>query len=161
MYEEIRMRGHLSFAHISRVMIEGCTPEQEQHVRQCSRCGGELERLHGALALFRESARQWSGGQIRPELARLATEDRANRGLPVARLAWALPIAAGLLLAIAPPIQDSIEFSAEAELEDTALLERVDAQLSRSVPSPMEPLLELMWPNSEAADGSRENGGSR
>jgi len=59
------MSQHLSSREVSQWMIGERTPQQEQHVRQCSQCGAELARLEASLALFRGSVRHWSARQSR------------------------------------------------------------------------------------------------
>jgi hypothetical protein len=68
-------------------------------------------------------------------------------------LRWALVAVATVLLA-AVPIYRSRERrrAIETSLEDTVLLEQIDAGVSRSVPAPMEPLTSLVsWSSTSAA----------
>ena len=145
------MSQHLSSQEISQWMTGERTPQQEQHVRECPECGAELARMEAALALFRGSVRHWSEGQVRVPRP-LAP---GPRPLP---MRWALVTATLLLLAAIPVyrnVQDR-QRQAEAARADALLLEQVDAEVSRAVPRPMEPLVKLVSWDFSATDGSDE-----
>jgi hypothetical protein len=153
------MSQHLSSQEISRWMIGERTPQQEQHVRQCSQCGAELDRLEAALALFRGSVRQWSDGQVR--FPRPLAPTRRSRGYPARPLPirWALVAAALLVLAAVPIYRNAQDRQRQAEIAraDALLLEQVDAEVSRLVPRPMEPLVKLVSWDFTSTDGRDEN----
>jgi hypothetical protein len=140
------MSRHLSSRQISQWMIGERTPQQERHVRDCSQCGAELARLEAALALFRGSVRHWSDGQNRAELPPIANISPARRGPRIRPVRWALVAAALLVLAAVPVYRDAQERQRQAEIAraDARLLEQVDAEVSRAVPRPMEPLVKLV-----------------
>ena len=146
------MSQHLSSQEISQWMIGERTPQQEQHVRQCSQCGAELARLEAALALFRGSVRHWSGRQSRVPWP-LAP---GPRPLPVR---WALGAAALLVLAAVPIYRNAQDRQRQAEIAraDALLLEQVDAEVSRAVPRPMEPLVKLVSWDFTSTDERDEN----
>jgi anti-sigma factor RsiW len=140
------MSQHLSSREVSQWMIGERTPQQEQHVRQCPECGAELARMEAALGLFRGSVRHWSDRQVR--VFRPLTPTRGSRGYPARPLPvrWALA-AATLLLLAAVPIYRNVQVrqrQAEIARADALLLEQVDAEVSRAVPRPMEPLVKLV-----------------
>ena len=139
------MSQHLSSQEISQWMIGERTPQQEQHVRQCSQCGAELDRLEAALALFRGSVRHWSGRQGRAEPPAIASMSPA-RGSRIQPMRWALVAAALLVLAAVPIYRNAQDRQRQAEIAraDALLLEQVDAEVSRAVPRPMEPLAKLV-----------------
>jgi hypothetical protein len=152
------MSQHLSSRQISQWMIGERTPQQEQHVGECSECGAEVARMEAALAQFRGSVRHWSGRQSR------AQPPAVGSILPAADSAthpmrWTL-VAAALLVLVAVPIyrnmQDS-ERQAEIARADALLLEQVDAEVSRAVPRPMEPLVKLVSWDFTSTDGRDEN----
>jgi hypothetical protein len=153
------MSQHLSSREVSQWMIGERTPQQEQHVRQCPECGAELARMEAALGLFRGSVRHWSDRQVR--VFRPLTPTRGSRGYPARPLPvrWALA-AATLLLLAAVPIYRNVQVrqrQAEIARADALLLEQVDAEVSRAVPRPMEPLAKLVSWDFSAADGHDEN----
>ena len=153
------MSQHLSSRQVSQWMIGERTPQQEQHVRQCPECGAELARMEAALGLFRGSVRHWSDRQVR--VFRPLTPTRGSRGYPARPLPvrWALA-AATLLLLAAVPIYRNVQVrqrQAEIARADALLLEQVDAEVSRAVPRPMEPLAKLVSWDFSATDGRDEN----
>jgi hypothetical protein len=133
------MSQHLSSQQISQWMIGERTPQQEQHVGECSQCGAEVARMEAALGLFRGSVRHWSDLQVRVPRP-LAPGPRPH---PVR---WALAAAALLVLAAVPVYRSAQDRQRQAEIAraDALLLEQVDAEVSRAVPRPMEPLVKLV-----------------
>jgi hypothetical protein len=152
------MSQHLSAQQISQWMIGERTPLEEQHVRECPACGAELARLEGSLELFRGSVRHWSDLQVR--VPRPLTPTRGSRGYPARPLPvrWALIAAALLVLAAVPIYRNAQERQRQAEIArtDALLLEQVDAEVSRAVPRPMEPLVKLVSWDFSSTDGSNE-----
>ncbi len=146
------MSRHLSSQEISQWMIRERTPQQEQHVRECSECEAELARLEASLALFRGSVRHWSGLQVR------VPRSLAPGPLPHP-MRWALVAAALLVLAAVPIYRNAQERQRQAEIAraDALLLEQVDAEVSRAVPRPMEPLAKLVSWDFSSADERDEN----
>ena len=140
------MSRHLSSREVSQWMIGERTPQQEQHVRQCSQCGAELTRLEASLALFRGSVRNWSDGQSRAEPPAMGSILPVRRGSWAQPLRWALVAAALLVLAAVPIYRNVQDRQRQAEIAraDALLLEQVDAEVSRAVPRPMEPLAKLV-----------------
>jgi len=156
------MSRHLSSPEVSQWMIGERTPQQEQHVRQCPECAAELARMEAALALFRGSVRDWSDGQVR--VPRPLAPTRGSRGYParLLPLRWAL-LAATLLVLAAVPVYRNVQDrqrQAEAARADALLLEQVDAEVSRAVPRPMEPLVKLVSWDFSATDGRDEKNGN-
>ena len=152
------MSQHLSSRQISQWMIGERSPQQEQHVRQCSRCGAELARLEASLALFRGSVRHWSGRQSRAEPPAIGSISPVRRGSRIQPVRWAL-VAAALLVLAAIPIYRNAQDRRQAEIAraDAQLLEQVDAEVSRAVPRPMEPLVKLVSWDFDSTDGRDEN----
>jgi hypothetical protein len=153
------MSQHLSARQISLWMVGERTPQQEQHVRECPECGAELARLEASLALFRGSVRHWSDRQVRVP-GHLAPT-RRSRGYPARPrpLRWALVAAALLLLAAIPIYRNVQDRQRQAEMAraDALLLEQVDAEVSRAVPRPMEPLAKLVSWDFSSTDEPVEN----
>jgi len=153
------MSQHLSSQEISQWMIGERTPQQEQHVRQCSECGAELARLQAALALFRGSVRHCSGRQSRSEPSDIASILSVRRGPRIQPMRWALAAAALLVLAAVPIYRNAQDRQRQAEIAsaDALLLEQVDAEVSRAVPRPMEPLVKLVSWDFSSTDERDEN----
>jgi hypothetical protein len=140
------MNPHLPVERISKWIMGERTLEEERHVRECTACRAEVDRMAGALAEFRGAMYQWTGEP--PE----ARHPRAARYQP----RWAL--AALLLIAALWPIYRNATQRRRAEVarEDALLLQQVDAGVSRSIAPPMEPLAQLMaWENNRNSEKMR------
>jgi hypothetical protein len=152
------MSQHLSSREVSQWIVGDRTPQQQRHVGQCAECGAELARMEAALSLFRGSVRHWSDGQVR--FPRPLAPTRGSRGYPARPLPvrWALAAAALLVLAVVPIYRNAQDRQRQADLAraDALLLEQVDAEVSRAVPRPMEPLAKLVSWDFSSTDGSDE-----
>jgi hypothetical protein len=153
------MNRHLSSREVSQWMIGERTPQREQHVRQCPECGAEVARLEASLALFRGSVRHWSDGQRGAEPPAVGSILPARRGSWAQPLRWALVAATLLVLAAVPVYRNVQERQRQAEIAraDALLLEQVDAEVSRAVPRPMEPLVKLVYWDFSSTDERDEN----
>ena len=145
------MSGHLSAEEMAKWMAGERSVDAERHVRQCPQCGGELAGLEETLAQFRGAVRGWSDRLAPP--ARLGEASR-----PTIRARWAIAAAALGILSAIPVYRSAADRRREAEREraDAALLEQVDAAVSRRVPSPMEPLTTLVAWGPEPTEGTRK-----
>lgn len=153
------MNRHLSSRQFSRWMIGEHTSPEEHHVRECPECSAELARLEASLSLFRGSVRQWSDRQSSGPDPGAWKIERARTGFIGQPRLWALVTAMVLMLAVVPIYRDAQDKQRKAALaqSDAVLMEQVDLQLSRAVPTPMEPLVKLVPWSSE--DNSTEEGG--
>ena len=140
------MRVHFSSEQISRWMAGGSTPEEVRHIRECAQCAAEAARLDSLLAEFRSSVVAWSalheGAEAPDRWKPLQQRGRVARGA----LRWTMA-AAALAIAAALPICKNVNDrrrEAEASRADARLWEEVNAQISRPVPSPLEPLTKLV-----------------
>jgi anti-sigma factor RsiW len=134
------MNEHLSSKQISKWIAGEQPAEVERHVQQCAKCSMELTRLHSRFAAFAQSVRGWA--QHHEELT------VANEVVPTLRRTswrpWVWGLAAGVVaLAVGIPT-----YRGNRD-KDAQLLEQVQAQLSRSVPASMEPLMRLMGEETE------------
>ena len=57
------MNQHLSSQQISGYLVGAGAPEDTRHVRECTTCWDEIERLAYPLAWFRASVHHWSNRQ--------------------------------------------------------------------------------------------------
>lgn len=150
------MNGHLSEDRIDACMIGAGTAEEHRHLANCPACAARLEGVAAPLALFRETLHE-------PMQIRFAERRAPARGWQIALAASA----AACLLAVAAPVYRQVRDRPRAESaratnlpaphappassavagteqEDDALLRRVESEVSRSVPRPMQPLESLM-----------------
>jgi hypothetical protein len=134
--------------------------EEERHLRECSLCGAEVARLEGALARFGGAVREWSEAQPG---AQSPGAWRAERVAPKGRavgLRWGLAAVALVVLAAIPQWKNMRDRRAaeEAARADDVLMEQVDAQVSRTVPVTLEPLLNpAAWEAPLASAGAAQD----
>jgi hypothetical protein len=155
---------HLSPEQISK-MVAGIRIPEEDHARNCVECAREVERVQSVLTLFRGSVRAWtdtldhSEFPIHEAVASRASGARSPHRAP---MAWVLA-AAALAAAVAIPIyQDSKNQELKAQAErDAQLMDDVNAQLSRSGPLAMDPLMQLMVVPERVSvtEANQKNGG--
>jgi hypothetical protein len=145
------MMQHLSVEQISQWMIGERTPQMERHLAECDECRVELEQLESTLVQFRAAV---CDGSSAPAPAWRQPAPRP--WFPWARMVLA---AATLLILVALPVYWSArtrERKAEAARADTQLLEQVDSAISRAVPEPMEPLVNLVTWNTGPAEKNQK-----
>jgi len=151
------MISHLSSEQISRLLAGDAMPEEEQHAGNCAECERELSRVRETLAVFRHSVQQWAdenGATRVPASEFLRNESSAWRKGPVR---WALVAAAIIILIVVPLYKNVRERHRDADTsEDAILLEQVNAHLSRTVASPMEPFMQLLSDTSADKLGGRQ-----
>ena len=139
------MKQHLSPEQVSEILAGISTPEEEQHVSECIECNQELARFRETLTCFRESVTEWTDRQGGSALPGAAFLENRSFALRVRRLRWVL-VTTSLIVVLAAPLykyRNDRQQEAQA-LQDSLLLEEVSAHISRTVPAPMEPLMELL-----------------
>jgi predicted anti-sigma-YlaC factor YlaD len=153
------MNQHLSAEQIAQWMAGEHPAGAEQHLHQCPECSSEVARLQGTLALFRGAVTEWSEQQDASKVQAAWKVQRASHGFRPMR--WALACVALLLLALIPVYHNAAERQRKADIAraDAALLEQVDVEISRAVPSTMEPLLKLVaWDSPGDQTTNKKNG---
>lgn len=113
---------------------------------ECAPCNAEAVRLSSPVSEFRSAVTAWSAlqkGSTPPAMWK-PLERRVRH---ISRyLRWQIA-AAALVLAVAVPICRNAgqrQRAAEAFRADSRLWEEVNVQVSRPVPSPLEPLMNLV-----------------
>jgi anti-sigma factor RsiW len=142
------MNPHLTPQQIAEWITGDKIAEMDQHLRDCPECAAAVNRLAEPLALFRTTVRALSE-QMEPAPLVLPAERPRRATIP---LHWrlAMATAAALMIAAIPiarhlrPVQQPAAPAPIAQISDDALLRQVESDLSRSVPTPMEPLAKLM-----------------
>lgn len=138
------MIAHLSSEQLSECIVGQPSPILAQHVQDCPACRVELANFRETLGEFRGAVRTWSEEQARAALATPDAVAEAPAWAPSHQLAWALLIAAVCIFAsfiIPGHGRDNTSSS------DAVLLNQVDSEVSRTVPSSMEPLMKLVVQN--------------
>jgi len=136
---------HLSSEQVAEYIVGYPSPIVAEHLRDCPACRAEVVNFREALGDFRWAIRSWSEEQ--------ASEYQTNAApvmpAPVPDPRWWTPSHqfAGALLVAAICIIASFVVPRHPEKvlsSDAVLLSQVDAQVSRTVPSSMEPLMKLV-----------------
>ena len=134
---------HLTQEQIAAWMLGERPSETIQHLRNCSGCDAEVLLLGTTLLDFRGAVREWSREHTTSAVMPAPTVFHHpiftfNR----ACLAMAAAIVC-VLLGVSFWPQRSVGPSARS-ISDRALMSQVDDQISRTVPTAMEPLLQLV-----------------
>jgi hypothetical protein len=151
------MTNHLSSEQISRLLAGDGTSAEEQHAGSCAECERELSRVRQTLLAFSHSVRHWAEAHTStcvPDSEFLRNRASAWRMGP---LRWALAAAAVIILIVVPLYKNAGHRYREADSsEDAVLLEQVNAHLSRTVASPIEPFMQLLSDTSADKVGGRQ-----
>jgi hypothetical protein len=128
---------------IDEALVDGISPADERwlhdHIRACTACAAHQEVAASIVRELRSIS-----FELDPEMAGRVQTALAGRSRPHRALPRRLVIAAALFLLAAAPIYRTIRdrrSQTQTEAAD-ALLERVDARVSRMVPVAMQPLVE-------------------
>ena len=134
------MNPHLSQERFARCFVGAATSEELRHVAACSTCRLELEDFGKTMSSLRHAIR----GRVDAHLELQPFVPREPQPLTMTR--WALVAAVVLLLGMAPflttyPVKESRRISVSSA---EALMDSINVHLSRTVPSPMEPMMSLL-----------------
>ncbi len=107
------------------------------------------KQFQETLAEFGNAVRAWSEGEMAAPAGELPRPGTSRFRFPLIRLGWAAA-AIALVLTVWVSIGGRRSHSNRTDsAADAALLQRVNTELSRSVPEPMEPLTRLVsWDRS-------------
>ena len=166
------MNPHLTEHQILECAAGTAAPEILRHARECAGCAAQVASFEGAIRGFRSAVHQ-AASRPAPRID-WAAAGRSSAGAPWSP-AWRWAIAALTLLAVAAPLlflagpyprrpgyafyttAQSRQQQLERERADAMLLEQVDAAVSRPVPQPVEPLVQLVaWGSSNTNSGVNE-----
>lgn len=143
------MSRHLSAEQIDAVILGETSPATEEHLRHCADCQEELARLTVAFTSFRDSVHRLASR----EHTYPRTPDPAHRWAAFSRLSLAVVAMAVCVLLVILVSQRPSQQSRAQAASDAALLSEIDAEVSRTVPSTMEPLTEFVPNDRSAANG--------
>jgi hypothetical protein len=136
---------HPSVEAIGRWLMGERPPETGDHLRDCAECRAEVARLESLVTGFGESARAWTARQrlaAPPAGWTISSNSEPRRVTP---LRWVAVAAAALLLAAVPVYRSYSLRQATARANANAILmEEISADISRSAPEPLEPLVNLV-----------------
>ena len=135
------MKQHLSQEQFSRCFLGTATSEERRHVLDCGECRMELESFATSVASLRSAIRERVDGHVTPQpVLSIRLE-----GPP--RIRWALVSVALLLIGMLPLLTTLPDRNAHPTPITTSpedLMNAINVHLSRTVPSPMEPMMPLL-----------------
>ena len=139
---------HLSQDQILMCILDRSTPDEVQHARECPQCRAELERFQLPVATFRVAMQDWSDGESVPGLGEVSGFLARPRRFADPVWRWA-PACLALMLLTGIPIYVQQQKLYQAEVVDAPhpdelLMDAVNIHLSRTMPSPMEPIMALI-----------------
>ncbi|MDQ6706321.1 MAG: hypothetical protein M3Z85_10150 [Acidobacteriota bacterium] len=143
------MNRHLSPEQISGWILGERQSESENHVNKCPACQAEVAQLGNALAAFRGAVRESSDARFGAGF-HMEARKKGRAWLSVNALWAGAAVAALLAIAGVSVLPQARRGSVpESAITDAVLLSRIDTELSRAVPCPMEPLTKLVaWQGS-------------
>jgi hypothetical protein len=144
---------HLTQEQIAAWMLGERPAEAIQHIRSCSACEAEVLLLGTTLLDFRGAVRAWSrehtSSAVVPAPGAIYHSSFTFNRVCLAMAAAILCVLLGIRFR-----QHSAAPSVSA-ISDRALMSQVDDQISRTVPTAMEPLLQLVeWQSDGRIDAS-------
>ncbi|MBV8897109.1 MAG: hypothetical protein JO051_11400 [Acidobacteriaceae bacterium] len=156
------MSRHLSSNEISDWILKHRTVEAEQHLDACADCRAEVAAFETTLLLFRASAHTWTDRQLASETQTLRRIQQAPFRNMVQTFGLAAAMTVVCVLSVLSIRQRSfssapvVAAAAELRVGDAALLERVDGQISQTIPSSLAPLDNaLSWETASRATARR------
>jgi anti-sigma factor RsiW len=146
------MNNHLSEEQFAQSFVGGATGEQRQHLLQCAECSAKLAAFGETVAWLRESIRETVDARVASTRECVVPIPAAARQSHSPRLQLALMTMVVLVVGLMPLLMKYPEWktshSTSAQVSADALMDSIDVHLSRTVPSPMEPIMSLI-PNDE------------
>jgi anti-sigma factor RsiW len=144
------MNNHLSQDQLSMCILGRATPEEQRHGRECPECNAELARFQEPLATFRAAMQDWSDRENVPRLAQVS--DFLSRPRRFSNPVWGwVPAAMAVMIVVLTAIPIYVQQrnlqetqAEEAVRRDALLIDAVNLHLSRTLPTPMEPILALV-----------------
>ena len=142
------MNSHLSDEQFARCFVGVSTVEEEKHLLECAECTATLIGFGKRVSSFRLAIR----GRIEDQVASPELSEMAFSVQPVSRrmgkVGWLLAAAAVLVIGVIPLVtsqrpEPAIE-EVEVEASPDALMNAINAHLSRTIPAPMEPMMTLL-----------------
>jgi anti-sigma factor RsiW len=141
------MSGHLEDREINGWVLGERPAGVERHLAGCPECHAEVVRLERALQGFRGAIHTWSDSLPAPRPARFTGWMPSFRSLCLASATLLLIVTTISTVPAPPP-----PAAANSQVTDVDLLKQVDREVSRTVPSSMEPLMTLVaWESSATA----------
>jgi hypothetical protein len=140
------MNHHLSQDQLSMWILGRASPDEQQHVRECSGCAAELARFQEPLSTFRSAMREWSERETVARITEMPPLSLQRNRFRIPTWGWAAAGLAVVMLASVPLYKQQTAILRESEAAEEAqrVMRAVNLHLSRTMPAPMEPILALM-----------------
>lgn len=143
---------HLSSEGISQFIAGDGLPADHEHLQSCDECHAEVRKLQSALSSYGGFARDWGRGEApaAPHLSQLLRETHR----PARVMRWgglAVAAAAAILVLVFRQVPPALPADSA---EDALLLQQVNAQISRTAPLAMDPL--LLWMEDNDSTGEKQ-----
>lgn len=140
------MSNHLTQEQFARCFVEGASGTAWEHLAECAACQAELDRFGNTVSSLRRAIHSRVDDRVASSAPNVTAIPRPE---PVRRprRAWAAAMAASLILGTLPFLMQKPQEDAQspvAEASPEALMNAVNLHLSRTMPSPMEPILSLI-----------------
>lgn len=133
------MTVHLSSEQLAEYVLGQPGVVAARHVEQCPVCRAEVGCFRESLGEFQGAVRAWSDEQADIAAAIPADTSEHRVWKPSHQLAWALLLAGVCVIA-----SFVVPRNPQQASSDVVLLNQVDTEVSRTVPSSMEPLMKLV-----------------
>ncbi len=148
------MKSHLTYEQISEWALGARSRPVTRHIHSCPICRKEVNRFEDTLVHFRTSVREWTESQFDPRFQIQYDRSEPHSGTAV-RASWAVTALVLCFFVSFAVYRGTRQGEARANDRDAILLNQVDQEVARTVPGPMEPLLQLVaWDGSSAETSS-------
>jgi hypothetical protein len=150
------MKSHLTSEQISEWVLGARSRPATRHIHSCAFCRKEVRRMEETLVLFRSSVRNWTECQVDPHFQIQFDRVEPRSGIAF-RATWAVTALVLCVLVSMAVHRGDRQGEPGVKDGDTALLNQVDREVARTVPAPMQPLLQLVaWDGNSAAEPSSD-----
>jgi len=150
------MTSHLTPEQISRLLAGDASSEEVAHTKDCVHCEAAAAQIGNTFSIFRDAVHDWSDRHTPVAIPDTTMLRRKSRVFQIPRFAWGMAVAVFVFLVALPVYKNMNNSHREPGPDDALLLEQVNAHLSRAVPAPMEPLMELLSEGSIDEVGGRK-----
>ena len=142
------MSKHLTEDQIARCFAGQSTIVERQHIQQCVACAAELDRLASSISMFRDAVRNQIEARVAVQAPAIPVLEERSPVAATSLWNWALIIAVSFVLVTIPffitrPQQQFTDGAATAADADR-LMREINLHLSRTIPAPMEPIMNLI-----------------
>jgi hypothetical protein len=150
------MKSHLTSGQISDWVLGARSRPITRHLHSCAVCQKEVARLEETLAQFRTSVRDWAETQFESRV-QMPINLLTRTSRTAFRTTWAAVAVVFCVLLSLAVREGTRQSDGQPAGGDAALLNQVDREVARTVPGPMEPLLQLVaWDANSAQETSSD-----